>query len=158
MPKTNPEGQFLSDGVDVRTGNSVEALKRAFVDNLFFVQGKFFPVATLNDYYMALAYTVRDRLLARWIETSMQYLTSRARTVCYLSAEFLLGPHLGNNLLNLGICDEVEEAMDSLGLSLRELLEARDALRSRRGELCVRGARRVRGRLGFGLRGARRLR
>ncbi|HSF15165.1 MAG TPA: glycogen/starch/alpha-glucan phosphorylase [Vicinamibacteria bacterium] len=123
MPKTNPEGQFLSDGVDVRTGNSMEALKRAFVDNLFFVQGKFFPVATLNDYYMALAYTVRDRLLARWIETSMQYLTSRARTVCYLSAEFLLGPHLGNNLLNLGICDEVEEAMDSLGLSLRELLE-----------------------------------
>ncbi|HXV60014.1 MAG TPA: glycogen/starch/alpha-glucan family phosphorylase, partial [Vicinamibacteria bacterium] len=118
-----PDGQFRSDGVDVRTGNSVEALKRAFVDNLFFVQGRFFPVATLNDYYMALAYTVRDRLLARWIETSMQYLTRRARTVCYLSAEFLLGPHLGNNLLNLGIYDEVQEAMDSLGLSLRELLE-----------------------------------
>ena len=53
---------------DDRTGLDVETLKRAFIDNLFYVQGKFEASATRNDYYMALAYTVRDRLLHRWIE------------------------------------------------------------------------------------------
>jgi hypothetical protein len=37
------------------------------------------------------------------------------RTVAYLSAEFLMGPHLGNNLVNLGIDDEVREAIAELG-------------------------------------------
>ena len=48
---------------ETRTGLSVEALKRAFANNLFYVQGKFAASATRNDYYMALAYTVRDRML-----------------------------------------------------------------------------------------------
>ena len=46
-----------------RTGRSVEAIKRDFMDNLFYVQARFRSVATKNDYYQALAYTVRDRLL-----------------------------------------------------------------------------------------------
>jgi len=49
----------------VRTGRSVEAIKRDFTDNLFCIQARFPAVATKNDYYQALAYTVRDRLLAR---------------------------------------------------------------------------------------------
>ncbi len=107
----------------VRTGLSVEALKQAFIDNLFYLQGRFPVVATLNDNYMALAYTVRDRLLERWIQTSLTYLVKRARTVCYLSAEFLLGPHLRNNLINLGIYEQVHEAMHELGHNLEDLLD-----------------------------------
>ena len=45
------------------------------------------------------------------------------RTVCYLSAEFLLGPHLGNNLLNLGAFDTARQAMEELGLDFEKLLE-----------------------------------
>jgi hypothetical protein len=56
-----------------RTGLGVEAIKRGFLDNLFFIQGRFPAVATKNDYYQALAYTVRDRLLARWIKTAEAY-------------------------------------------------------------------------------------
>jgi len=52
---------------------------------------------------MALAYTVRDQLLHRWIKTVEQYRREDVRIVSYLSAEFLLGPHLENNLINLGI-------------------------------------------------------
>jgi starch phosphorylase len=108
---------------DDRTGLSTETLKRAFLDNLYYIQGKFPKIATQNDYYMALAYTVRDRLLRRWLCTAETYTVNASRTVCYLSAEFLMGPHLGNNLINLGIYDQVKEAMAELGLDLRDLLE-----------------------------------
>ncbi len=107
----------------IRTGGSVGSLKQAFVDNLFYVQGRFMPVATPNDHYMALAYTVRDRILDRWIEASIGYFEKRVRTVCYLSAEYLPGPHLGLNLVNLGLYDEAAQAMSDLGLDLEQILE-----------------------------------
>ena len=104
------------------TGMSVETLKQAFFDNLFFVQGKPVALATKHDYYMALAYLVRDRMRERWNGTAESYTDNRSRTVCYLSAEFL-GPHLGNNLLNMGIYDQVKQAMEELGLDFEELLD-----------------------------------
>jgi glycogen phosphorylase len=109
---------------DVRTGLSVATLRRALADNLFYVQGKFPEIATKNDLYMALAYTVRDRLLQRWINTTETYLKQqKPKIVCYLSAEFLLRPRLGNCLINLGIYDRVREAIEEFGLDLNEFLE-----------------------------------
>lgn len=93
------------------------------MDHLYYLQGKFPAIATKQDYYSALAYVVRDRLLRRWLDTAATYTKSQSRTVCYLSAEFLLGPHLGNNLINLGLYDQVKQAMSELGLDLEELLE-----------------------------------
>ncbi|GMR21892.1 MAG: glycogen/starch/alpha-glucan phosphorylase [Acidobacteriota bacterium] len=107
----------------VRTGSSVNALKQAFIDNLLYVQGRFPVVATSNDNYMALAYTIRDRLLERSAATLLTYFKEASRTVCYLSAEYLPGPFLGNNLLNLGLMDNVSEAMHQLGFRLEDLLE-----------------------------------
>jgi len=109
-------------GGPIRTGVSAAEIRQAILDNLACLQGKFPEVATRNDYYLALSYTVRDRLLDRWTRTAHTYFERAARTVCYLSAEFLLGPHLGNNLVNLGIEDEVREAVSGLGLELDELL------------------------------------
>jgi glycogen phosphorylase len=108
---------------DDRTGLSVETLRRAMADNLYYVQGKFPGIATGNDYYMALAYTVRDRLLQRWISSIEKYRKNDVRIVGYLSAEFLLGPHLANNLINLDIYDRVKTAVDESGLDLDELVE-----------------------------------
>jgi starch phosphorylase len=99
-----------------------ETLKREFLDSLFYMQGKFPALATRRDYYMALAYMVRDQLLHRWVSTAEAYTRQQSRTVSYLSAEFLLGPHLGNNLVNLGIYGQVEQAVAELGLDLSELL------------------------------------
>ncbi|MBE0621894.1 MAG: glycogen/starch/alpha-glucan phosphorylase [Burkholderiales bacterium] len=107
---------------DDRTGLGKDALRRAFLDNLYYVQGKFPALATKHDYYMALAYTVRDRLLRRWISTAATYTREGSRTVAYFSAEFLLGPHLVNNLINLGIEKPVREAVHELGLSFEELV------------------------------------
>jgi glycogen phosphorylase len=106
-----------------RTGLGVDLLKRSFLDNLFYVLGKFPGLATPNDYYQALAYTVRDRMLQRWINTAATYTEHGSRTVAYLSAEFLMGPHLGNNLINLGIYDEAKQAVTELGLDFESLLE-----------------------------------
>ena len=115
----------VDDSLDepVRTGTGITVLKKAFFDNLYYIQGRFPEVATANDNYQALAYTVRDRLLHLWITTAKTYKDTRARTICYLSAEYLLGPHLGNNLMNLGITDNTRQAMQEIGLDLDELLE-----------------------------------
>ncbi|MGA2364853.1 MAG: glycogen/starch/alpha-glucan phosphorylase [Steroidobacteraceae bacterium] len=107
---------------DDRTAMTKDALKHAFVDNLFYIQGKFPALATGNDYYMALAYAVRDRLLQRWISTACTYTSQGSRTVAYMSAEFLMGPHLGNNLINLGIYETARQAVAELGLDLDVLL------------------------------------
>ncbi len=108
---------------DDRTGTSLETLRRAVLDNLFYIQGKFPAIATRNDYYMALAYTVRDRLVHNWIRTVETWLQKDVKIVCYLSAEFLLGPHLGNNLINLGIYDPVRKTAEAVGQDLDKLLE-----------------------------------
>jgi starch phosphorylase len=119
-PKAKPK--TVESAENVRTGTSVVAFKRSFSDNLFYIVGRFPEVATPNDNYMALAYTVRDRLLDRWIRSSLTYSKTQARTVCYLSAEFLLGPHLGNNLISMGLEAVARRAMQELGLDLDELL------------------------------------
>ncbi len=106
-----------------RTGLSTDELKNSFLDDLFYVQGKFPALATKNDYYMALAYAVRDRMLQRWISTASAYTKQASRTVAYLSAEFLMGPHLGNNLINLGIFDRVKQCMTDMGFNFEELLQ-----------------------------------
>lgn len=108
---------------DDRTGESVATLTRAIADNMFYVQGKFPATATENDDYLAVAYTVRDRLLRRWIDTTEAYIKNDARLVCYLSAEFLLGPHLHNNLINLGLVEPMRKAVDSYGKKLDDIIE-----------------------------------
>jgi len=107
---------------DIRTGLSEESIRLAFLDNLFYLQGRTLEHASTNDKFKALAYTVRDRMLHRLVSTVNTYKRTDARTVCYLSAEYLPGPHLDNNLLHLGITDAARAAMTSLGQNLDELL------------------------------------
>jgi starch phosphorylase len=108
---------------EARTGLGREEIRRDFLDNLFFIQGKFPEVATRNDWYLALAYTVRDRLLDRWVKSVHRYWEEKVRTVCYFSAEFLIGPQLGMGLLDLGIESVVRDVLKEQGLTLEELIE-----------------------------------
>jgi starch phosphorylase len=107
---------------DERTSNTVAALKQGILDNLFYVVGKRAEVATDRDHFMALAYTVRDRILARWLTTKEDYAKHNVRTVYYLSAEFLMGPYLASNILNLGIEDVIRQAAAELDLDLSHLI------------------------------------
>jgi starch phosphorylase len=99
-----------------------DALRRGVMDNLICLQGRPPFFATPHDWYKALAYSVRDRMLARWAATIESYTQREMRVACYLSAEFLIGPQLGNNLLHLGIEANARAALQSLGQDLDTLL------------------------------------
>src|SRR5437868_4594485 len=121
MPEhKDPQTIRLAD--DDRSGLSIWSLKRSFLENLFYTQGTFQSIASPTDLYMALAYTVRDRLLTRWTHTVYSYLEETARLVGYLSMEFLPGPHLLNNLVNLGIHSQMQQAMSEMGLDLKQVI------------------------------------
>ena len=130
QPDISPPEPVQIQIEDDRTGVTVETLKRAFADNLYYIQGKNEFLATPFDYYMALAYTVRDRLLHRWINTTTTYIGKDVKSVYYLSAEFLMGRQLTNNLLNLGLYQRVLQALHESGLNLNDLtvLEAEPGL------------------------------
>ncbi|SAK52627.1 glycogen phosphorylase family protein [Caballeronia hypogeia] len=98
------------------------AFQHDVVRNLICRQARYPDVADAHDWYMALAYSVRDRMLARWVASMQTYTAQDVKVACYLSAEFLIGPQLGNNLLNLGMEAEAREAMHALGQDLDVLL------------------------------------
>ena len=107
---------------DVRTGLTIDEIKQAFLDNLHCGLGRVERTATKHDLYHALALTVRDRLFERTVESLETYGGENARRVGYLSAEYLPGPHLANNLINLGITEATRQALHSLGHNLDELI------------------------------------
>jgi starch phosphorylase len=109
----------------VRTGLTTDAIAEALLDNLLCLLGKRPQYATRNDWYMALAYTIRDRLLDRCLTTvdRLGEMGAGQKIVAYLSAEFLTGPHLANKLLCLGITESTRQALAELGYNLDELLE-----------------------------------
>ncbi|MBL9039742.1 MAG: glycogen/starch/alpha-glucan phosphorylase [Archangium sp.] len=100
-----------------------DALRRAFVDHVEFTRGKNFDSAGVWDRFMALSLTVRDRLAKRWVRTQKRYYQQDAKRAYYLSAEYLLGRALGNNLINMGLWEPTREALRELGVDLSTLLE-----------------------------------
>ncbi len=116
---STPQTHIIDDD---RTGTSAAVLKQAILDNLFYILGKRPEDATEVDHFLALAYTVRDRILSRWLTTADCYSYQNLRVVCYLSAEFLMGPHLANNLLNLGLEENAREALNDLDLDLDDII------------------------------------
>jgi starch phosphorylase len=112
-------------GKPARTGPGADVLAASILDNLHHLQAQSPAIASRNEWYMAVAATVRDRLLDGYIRTVEAigggHLSTKA--VAYLSAEFLTGPHLGNSLVNLGIREATEEAVEQLGQDLPDLLE-----------------------------------
>jgi len=109
--------------LDLAPGLDAASLRADFLRKLYFELAKFPAVATRNDYYLSLAYAVRDRLLHRWVRSARTYFEGRHRTVAYLSAEYLLGPQLGLNLMHLGLETQARSMLDTLGLSLDDLIE-----------------------------------
>ena len=103
--------------------DSAAAIRGEIEENLFRMVGRFPEIATKNDYYLAVAYTVRDRILQRWVRTAKAYFAHSIRTVCYLSAEFLICPQLGNNLLNVGYYEVSNQTFEDLCQSFNVVLD-----------------------------------
>jgi glycogen phosphorylase len=130
MPMSNKKtsGDVQDDAMsaqeDTRTSLNTAALKQAILDHLTYSLGRLPEAAPEHSYYKALALTVRDRLQHLWSHTVQTYLADVRfeKMACYFSAEFLIGPQLGSSLINLGIEQEVREAVAELGKNLDDLI------------------------------------
>ena len=87
-------------------------------ERLFYTLGKRPDIATSHDFYMALSYAVRDQMMTHWLDTKPK----SKKEVAYLSAEFLIGPQLNRNLINLGIRDEAEQALKEYDQDIDKIL------------------------------------
>ena len=101
---------------------SVESIKQKILDNLQLALARQPRYATLRDWYTAVALTVRGLLVSNWYRGTNIHASDHERVVAYLSAEFLVGPHLHNNLVGLGIYREVDRAVTELGQNLTDLM------------------------------------
>ena len=102
---------------------SVEALKHSIAYKLMFIVGKDPAIANRHDWLNAVLFAVRDRMVERWLRSNRAQLSQDVRQVYYLSMEFLIGRTLSNALLSMGIYQDIDNALNEMGLSLGELLE-----------------------------------
>ena len=110
-----------------RSGLLADDVFDGMTEHLFYTLGKLAPAASRHDLYMALSYAVRDRLMTRYLAGIEALAATPTRVVAYLSAEFLIGPQLGNNLLMLGIQGAAADALRRFGIpDLSEILEVEE--------------------------------
>jgi glycogen phosphorylase len=101
---------------------------KSFLEHLEYTLGKDKYSATKYDSFNALAYAVRDHLVERWLDTQQAYYNSDNKRVYYISMEFLMGRTLGNAMINLGIWNDFQDALTSLGYDFEDILsEEQDA-------------------------------
>ncbi|MDO5287336.1 MAG: glycogen/starch/alpha-glucan phosphorylase [Actinomycetia bacterium] len=105
----------------VAPAHSVDGFVREFLHELNTDQGVTLSRSSINDQYLALARTVRNYLMGRWLETARRQRETSAKKVAYLSAEYLLGRQLSNNLLASDLFDIVEKGLEGCGLDLATL-------------------------------------
>jgi starch phosphorylase len=99
------------------------ALQRSFLAHVQYTRGQGPDRATPWDKFQAIAMVVRDRLSERWVATKRTYRAQDSKRAYYLSAEYLLGRALGNNLLATGLLDAAREGLRGAGADLDALLE-----------------------------------
>ncbi|XP_015600734.1 glycogen phosphorylase [Cephus cinctus] len=105
---------------------NVSNFKKTFNRHLHYTLVKDRNVATTRDYYFALAHSVKDNLVSRWIRTQQHYYEKDPKRIYYLSLEYYMGRSLQNTMINLGIQGACDEAMYQMGLNIEELEELED--------------------------------
>jgi starch phosphorylase len=104
-------------------GSRPQDIKLSFLTNQEYVLAKDEYTATSYDNYLSLAYSVRDRMVERWITTQQEYHNENAKRVYYLSMEFLVGRLLDTNMINLGLDEAAGAAVEDLELDIEEIGE-----------------------------------
>ena len=94
------------------------AFKTAVKENVKTLYRKTIDEATPQQLFQAVSYAVKDVIIDDWIETQKRYDETDAKTVYYMSMEFLMGRALGNNLINMTAYKEVKEALEEMNIDL----------------------------------------
>ena len=100
---------------------SVDGFVREFLHELNTNQGVTLSRSSVNDQYLALASTVKNYLMARWLETSRRTREAKVKTIGYLSAEYLLGRQLGNALLATDLSEIARQGLELCGIDIATL-------------------------------------
>ena len=95
-----------------------EQFKQEVVSNVKNLYRKTISDATPAQVFQAVAYAVKDVIIDEWIATHKQYVEQDAKTLYYMSMEFLMGRALGNNIINIRAREGIREALDELGFDL----------------------------------------
>ncbi|MBK8049133.1 MAG: glycogen/starch/alpha-glucan phosphorylase [Anaerolineales bacterium] len=98
-------------------------LREAIAARLYDTLGKAIQSASKHDLYMALSLVIRDLLIRRWRETTQAHYEANPKFVYYLSAEYMLGKQLSQNLLYTNMTEVAETTLKYLGLDLQEFLD-----------------------------------
>lgn len=125
-PRTDQDKRRQISVKEIALTENVLNVKRTFNRHLHYTLVKDRNVATPRDYYFALAHTVKDHLVSRWIRTQQHYYEKDPKRVYYLSLEYLVGRSLTNTMVNLGIQSTCDEAMYQIGLEMEELEDIED--------------------------------
>lgn len=107
--------------VDARRAMDTKSIQEGIQEHLRYTLAKDEYSATDWDVYRSIVLAVMDRLHERWINTQQTYYKEDRKRVYYLSMEFLIGRLLDNAVINLGIQDEVREAVTKLGYDYDKL-------------------------------------
>jgi starch phosphorylase len=105
------------------TGNDSHSVQQSFLDHVRYSRGRNAETSTPHDRFLALALMVRDRLANRWLRTQRRYHEQDVKRAYYLSAEYLLGRTLGNNLIAINLLDTARSSLKEVGVDLDQLLE-----------------------------------
>ncbi|MGN0481454.1 MAG: glycogen/starch/alpha-glucan phosphorylase [Lachnospiraceae bacterium] len=95
-----------------------EDFKKSVNDNLKTLYRKKIDEATDQQIFQAVCYSVKDIIVDQWMATHKEYEKQDAKTVYYMSMEFLMGRALGNNMINLCAYDEIKEALAEMGVDI----------------------------------------
>ncbi|MCL2349940.1 MAG: glycogen/starch/alpha-glucan phosphorylase [Defluviitaleaceae bacterium] len=98
--------------------------KEKFIENVKTISRKTVETASEVQLYEALAFTVREMIADRWINTHEVYDRDDVKIVYYLSMEFLMGRFLGNSIVNLSLEDDIREVLTELGVNYNAVEEA----------------------------------
>ncbi|PHR27744.1 MAG: glycogen phosphorylase [Desulfotalea sp.] len=101
--------------------STVTAIKESIIHHLMSFQGRDPERSGAQDVYKALAYTMRDIMVEKWIATQKTFYAKEKKRVYYMSLEFLIGRSLGNSVSNLGLFQEVKTAVEQLGFEMDEI-------------------------------------
>ncbi|RGY98391.1 glycogen/starch/alpha-glucan phosphorylase [Clostridium sp. AM58-1XD] len=102
-------------------GFDKETFKKSVIYNTKNLFRKTIDEATPAQAFQAVSYAVKDVIIDEWIATHKEYERQDAKTVYYLSMEFLMGRALGNNIINICAQKEIKEVLDELGFDLNAI-------------------------------------
>ena len=126
MSRPTPDilsGALDSEGKKNYFPETVQSIRDSIIHHLMSFQGRDPERSGASDIYEALAYALRDIMVEKWIKTQKTFYAKKKKRVYYLSLEFLIGRSLGNSIINLGLYDEVKQAVAELGFSMEEIRE-----------------------------------